>query len=291
MRRKKTDFCISAIMNKFSYNLYLDRLSEIALTSFDWINLPDTVDPRFLELILFSKGKILYFRDEIVGDLALQFSTSGKLDFYRNPTKRRAIADNGYTNNLNQKNSVIIYNNYMRIPTAPIMEYYAMRLWDYDNTIAVNVNAQKTPVLLQCAEEQRPTVANLYKEYDGNAPVIYGDKNLDLNAIKSIITGAPFVADKIYNIKMKIWNEALTALGVNYNIEKKERLVTDEVNVSQGATNAMKNTRLKARKEACKKINDMFSLNIDVKPAEGVNLDPPFMEDLPETENEVIKNE
>lgn len=289
MRRKKTDFGISAIMNKFSYNLYLDRLSEIALTSFDWVNLPDTVNPRFLELILFSEGQILYFRDEIVGDLTLQFSTSGKLDFYRNPTKRRAIADNGYTNNLDQYNSVIIYNNYMRIPTAPIMEYYAMRLWDYDNIIAVNANAQKTPVLLQCAEEQRPTVANLYKEYDGNAPVIYGDKNLDLNAIKAISTGAPFVADKIYNIKMKIWNEALTTLGVNYNIEKKERLVTDEVNASQGATNAMKNTRLKARKEACKKINEMFNLNIDVKPAEGVNLDPPFIEDLPE--NEVTANE
>lgn len=275
-RRKKTEFGNSAIMNRFSYDLYLDKLSEIAMTSFEWVNLPETIDPRFLELILFTQGKILYFKDEVVGDLTLQFSSSGKLDFYRNPIRRRAIADNGYTNELSKENSVIIYNNYMRRPTAPTMEYYAMRLWDFDNIIGVNANAQKTPVLVQASEEQRLTVLNVYKEYDGNSPVIFGDKNLDLNCLKVMKTDAPFIADKLYTLKMQIWNEALTTLGVNFNIDKKERLITDEVRDSQGATNAMKNTRLKSRKEACKEINRMFNLNIDCKPSAEVDTAPPF---------------
>ena len=243
-RRKRTNFSNSAIMNRFSYDLYLNKLSEIAMTSFEWVNLPDTIDQRFLELILYTQGKILYFQDEILGDLTLQFSANGKLDLYRNPTKRRIIADNGYTNERSKIDSVIIYNNYMRLPTAPVMEYYAMRLWDYDNIIAVNAEAQKTPILVQASEEQRLTVLNVYKEYDGNSPVIFGDKNLDLNCLKVMKTDAPFVADKLYSLKMQLWNEALTTLGVNFNIDKKERLITDEVKDSQGATNAMRNTFL-----------------------------------------------
>lgn len=283
-RKKKTEFSNSAIMNRFSYDLYLNKLSEIAMTSFEWTGLPETVDPRFLELILYTEGKILFFRDEIIGPLTLQFSAAGSLDFYHNPIRRRAIADNGYTNELNQDNSVIIYNNYMRTPSAIDMEYYAMRLWDYDNIIAVNANAQKTPVLVQANEEQRLTVQNVYKEYDGNAPVIFGDKNLDLNCLKVLKTDAPFVADKLYNLKMKLWDEALTTLGVNFNIEKKERLITDEVKDAQGATNAMKNTRLKARKEACEQINRMFNLNIDCKPALDPEIRAPF-EDIEGAKN------
>lgn len=283
-RKKKTDFSNSAIMNRFSYDLYLNKLSEIAMTSFEWSGLPETIDPRFLELILYTEGKILFFRDEIIGPLTLQFSAAGSLDFYRNPIRRRAIADNGYTNELNQDNSVIIYNNYMRTPSAIDMEYYAMRLWDYDNIIAVNANAQKTPVLVQANEEQRLTVQNVYKEYDGNAPVIFGDKNLDLNCLKVLKTDAPFVADKLYNLKMKLWDEALTTLGVNFNIEKKERLITDEVKDAQGATNAMRNTRLKARKEACEQINRMFDLNIDCKPDLDPEIRAPF-EDIEGAEN------
>ena len=102
-------------------------------------------------------------------------------------------------------------------------------------------------------------------DYDGNAPVIYGDKNLDLNGIKAIQTGANYVADKIYDLKTKVWNEALTFLGIsNVSIQKKERLVSDEVLRSQGGTVASRYSRLQARQSAAEKINAMFGTNITV---------------------------
>lgn len=283
-RRKRTDFSNSLIMNQYSYMLYFNKLSEIALTSFEWINTPDEIDTRFLELMLYENGHCLFFADPLLGFLTLNFAGFNELDIYRNPVERRVIADNGYQATCFKTDSVIIYNNYLRTPSVIDMEYYARRLWDLDNVIAVNANAQKTPILVQASEEQRLSVQNVYKEYDGNSPVIYGDKNLDLNCLKVMKTDAPFVADKIYQLKKEIWNEALSTLGINYNIEKKERLITNEVEDSQGATNALCNTRLKARKNAVKEINKMFGLNIDcVKSGEP---DPQLVK-LPEIPVEV----
>ena len=37
---------------------------EIACNAYEWSNLPDTIDERFLEIGLFSKGEMIYFNDE-----------------------------------------------------------------------------------------------------------------------------------------------------------------------------------------------------------------------------------
>jgi hypothetical protein len=127
------------------------------------------------------------------------------------------------------------------------------------------VNAQKTPILVQGNDKQRLSLINLYKEYDGNTPVIFGDKTLDLNALKCLSTQAPYVADKLYELKTKIWNEALTYLGItNVTYQKKERMVTDEVMRSQGGTIANRMSRLNSRREAVEHINAMFGTDIEV---------------------------
>lgn len=263
-----------------TYQFYLDRLTELAISMFDWKNLPSEIDKRFLELTLYTDGQGVFFKEDVVGEYAaLQVTTNGRLNKYRVPIDRRAYAVNGYQRNLNIDNSVIIYNNMLRTPSVKYMQMYAFRLWDLDRTIDVNARAQKTPVLLQANEQQKLTLLNLYKEYDGNSPVIFGDKNLDLNGIKCVQTNAPYVADKLYQLKTQIWNEALTYLGIaNMNIMKKERLVTDEVQRNQGGTIASRYSRLKSRQEAAKKINEMFGLNISVEYSEDFQIIEPEQE-------------
>lgn len=264
-RRRKTNFDESAIMNNRTYGEYLERLTELSISMFEWKNLPDSIDERFLELTLFGDGQAVFFKDEELGFLCLQVAMNGGFNVYRVPIRRRAYAVNGYQRNLDDKNSVIIYNNYLRTNSVNMVKVYSKRLYNLDRIIDVNANAQKTPVLLQGSEMQRLTLLNLYKEYDGNAPVIFGDKNLDINGLKCITTEAPYVADKIYTLKTQIWNEALTYLGIsNLNIQKKERLVSDEVIRNQGGTIASRYSRLQARRNACEEINKMFGLEIEV---------------------------
>lgn len=247
-------------------NFYFTRLMEIAISIFKWQNLPETIDSRYLELTLFRNGVCCFFRDDVIGDLALQCAVGGKLNVYNVPTRYEVVTPSGYFRALNEKNAVLIWNNLLHLPSNPQILDYAARLTKLDNLFDVNVNAQKTPILIKCDEKQRLTFKNLYLEYDGNSPVIFGDKSLDLNGFQVLKTDAPFLGDKILDLKNQIWNEALTYLGVtNVNFQKKERMIVDEVNRLQGGVIASRASRLKARQQACEKINKMFGLKIWVE--------------------------
>lgn len=264
MARRKTNFWESAVMNNATYIQYYNRLIELSIAMFDWTGLPDTIDPRFLELTLFKYGQAVFFKDEVIGYLALTNAVQGSLDVYGYPVASRAYSPyNKYQKNLTLDDSVIIYNNYLRTPSSLDVEVFAKRLYNLDRVIDVNANAQKTPVLIKCAETQRLTMKNLYKEFDGNSPVIFGDNGLNDANFTVLSTEAPYVADRIYQLKTQIWNEALTYLGIsNINVQKKERLITDEVSRNMGGVIASRYSRLNARQNACEKINKMFGLNV-----------------------------
>lgn len=279
-RKRDLQFCESAYMNNRTYLQYYNRLTELAISMFEWQNLPETVDQRFLEMCLFSDGMCVFFQDEVLGYLSLQCMIGGKLNVYRIPMERRAYATNGYQRELDGKNSIIIFNNYLHTNSMLDVEMFSKRLYNLDRAIDVNANAQKTPVLIQCEESQRLTMKNLYKQYEGNEPFIFGTKGLDANGLKVLQTGAPYVADKLYELKTQIWNEALTYLGIsNINVVKKERMITDEVTRNQGGTVASRYSRLESRRQACKQINEMFGLDVWVDYRED-------FQDIKEQENE-----
>lgn len=264
MAKRDGKFWQSARRNNATYLQYYMHLTELAMSMFEWKNLPDTVDARFLELTLFEDGQIVFFNDEELGFLCLQCAVNGGFNVYRIPTNRRAYAVNGYQKNLTENDSVIIYNNFLRTNSMLDVRNFAERLYNIDRAIDVNINAQKTPILIKCDEQQRLTMLNTYQQYDGNQPVIFGDKALNTNAFQVLNTGAPLVADRLYELKTQLWNECLTYLGIsNINVQKKERLITDEVIRNQGGTIASRYSRLEARRQACEQINRMFGLDIE----------------------------
>lgn len=279
----KDQFNQSAVDNNLTFREYLDRLTELSISMFEWRNLPPTVDARYLELQLFETGCMVYFDDDVIGNLCLNCLYNGQFDVYGNPTSRRAYSKyNQYQKELNQDDSVVIWNNYLHTNSIMQVRQYALRLYNLDRIIDVNANAQKTPVIVQATEKQRLTMLNLYKEYNGNAPFIFGDRDIDFQGLKAISTGAPYICDKIYQLKTQIWNEALTYLGIsNINIQKKERLITDEVTRNQGGTIASRYSRLESRREAVKKINEMFGTNIEVN----------YREDFQEVDNDILPND
>ena len=293
-KREKTLFGESATVNNLTYMQYLNRLTELSVSMFEWKNLPPTVDARYLELHLFETGSMVYFDDDVIGNLCLDCLPSGRLDVYGNPVLRRAYSGyNNYQKLLKESNSVIIWNNYLHTNSILEVKMFARRLYNLDRIIDVNANAQKTPVLIQGTEQQRLTLKNLYNEFDGNSPFIFGDKNLDLNSLKCLQTGAPYVCDKLYNLKQMYWNEALTYLGINNTgAQKRERMLSIESSQAQGGTISSRYSRLQSRREAVEKINAMFGTNIEVNYRED------FMSvyegqgvDTTEGESEVVLNE
>lgn len=265
-KKKNQSFHDTLMANGATYVQYYNRLMELSMSMFEWKNLPDTVDERYLELGLFSSGCMVFFKDDVIGELALNMTYQGGFDIYGEPTRRRAYSRyNQFQTTLNKDNSVIIWNNMLRTNSELDVQMFAYRLYNLDRIVDINANAQKTPVLITCDEKQKLTMKNLYMKYEGNYPVIFGDSNLDIKSLSVLKTDAPFVGDKIYDLKVKIWNEALTYLGIsNINTTKKERMITDEVIRNQAGTIASRYSRLESRRRAVKKINKMFGLNITV---------------------------
>lgn len=271
-RRTKTNngiFIDSAVGNKMAYMAYYAQLLEIAISRFKWINLPKTVDARFLELALNTKGFALFFKDEDIGFLGMNTTIGGQLSNYNIPINRQAFASNGYKANRTIRDSVIIWNNLIHTNGQLKLLEFAKDLYNLECIIRTNANAQKTPLMILCDERTRLTMENLYQKYEGNAPFIFGssrNSDLSVTSIQAMNTQAPYLADKLYQLKANIWNEALTFLGIsNISITKKERMLSDEVNRMQGGVLASRYSATEARKQACEEINNMFGLNIDVE--------------------------
>lgn len=245
---------------------FLNRLTEYALNVFEWTGLPTGVDARFIEKKLFEEGKICFFKDKFLGFLCLPVNESGLQNVYGEFNRKNIHADNGFTRKRTLENSVVIYNNYLRTPTFTTINLYAIRLSRVQITIDQNLNAQKTPILIVSPENQRLTLKEVYNQYEGDKPVIYADSELAIDSIRVLKTDAPYVVDKLTLYKHELWNEVMTFLGINNaNQEKKERLVESEVGANDEQIEQARYNMLDARRDACKKINEMFGLNIDCK--------------------------
>lgn len=265
MAKRKNEFGTSLVVNSMSFMNYYEELLNIAVSSIRWEGLPPEVDERYLEYTLCVGGFALFYKDEFADRyVALRCTIGAPLNIYDVPTTRRAYASNGYQYEAEADKSVIIFNNYLHTSMVPRLQYYARRLYDLDRTIDINARTQKTPLLLSCDDDDRLTILNLYKKYDGNEPVITGTTNIKADAIKAIQTGAPYVGDKLYDLRMNIMNEALCYIGINNMADhKKERMSLDEVNITNGFVYANREARLAMRQQAAREIKDKFGLELN----------------------------
>ena len=272
-KAKDIRFLDSALMNSETYYDYIDRFKKICLSMFEWVNLPESMNARYLEECLYYKGQAALLKDELYGFINTQAASNGYLNIYGLPTEINCFS---YQYNSIRKlytglegtedtDCILVMNNWQRVPTASTIELFCQRLAEAEMTASVNIKAQKTPVLIVVDENQRLMMENLYSQYDGNRPFIFGDKNqLSENAIKCISTGADFIADKVMDYKKEIWNEALQFLGINtLQTEKKERLITDEASSNNELINLNLQSMLIPRQEAAKQFNKLFGLSGD----------------------------
>lgn len=254
-------------LNIETYFDYFNRLSLIAQSIFKYENLPNFINEKWIERYLFEFGSCVFFNDRNLGFIVTKFNNVGNLNNYDEPTQIRPFGTNYTTDEklINNENCVIIRNNALSIPTVNTINLYAIRLTEISRTIDVNINAQKTPVLIKCSDKQKLVLKNAYKQWDGNSPVIFADKSLDMATFNVLKTDAPIVFDKLQIQKNMIWNEIMTVLGINNaNMDKKERLVDDEVRANNEQVEICADVMLKSRELAVEQINNLFGLNIKV---------------------------
>ena len=267
--KKMSETDLSMLINDKTYIDYLNRLKLIAISLFTWRGLDEVAGygaSRFMEMNLYEFGKSCFLKDKNIGFKVLRAMPDDKYNIYYLPNRVRAYSL-GYNEMYNFDDLVYVMNNELELPTLDTISLMAYRLYETERTIDINLIAQKTPILIEGDTKTILTLKNVYMQYSGNTPFIFGNKQFDIsNKLNVLKTDAPYLIDKLELHKHEIWNECMTYLGINNaNTDKKERLITDEVESNNDLINYYLNCFYKTRKQACELINKKYNLNIEIE--------------------------
>lgn len=256
--------------NNMTFSYYYYKLMLVARSLFEWENLPNNMDERWIEKYLFTSGKCIFYKDPTMGFMVAGLAQQGSINCYGDPTSVWPVAEN-YTYNgeklVNGENCYVIRNNDLMLPNFPIIRHYAYKLCNIDRAIDTNVEAVKTPIIVRCSEKQKLSLKNAINQRKDNEPVIWSSDLSDINEmVDTLTTNAPIVFPQLQTQKHMILNEVFTDLGINNaNMDKRERMVANEVEANNEQVKACEDVMLKSRQQACKEINRIFGTNISVK--------------------------
>lgn len=280
MKRKLVN---SQLTNLATYQSCSRQMLALAENVFNYEGLPEYIDVSFLNKTLLRKGAVAFFRDTVLGILALPYTNIGALDVYGRPTRIEVYGQNGYTKTLTSDEFVIMYDNDGRYPLFLDILQMSERVALKKRIIDINIAQQKTCRVWKTSTEQEKTVKDLLNDIDGCVENVIGYDNIDLEDIEAVLAPAPFVADKVHDSLKEDWAEFFRLIGIsNIQINKKERLITDEVEAMQGGTIASRFNRYNPRLKAVKEIKEKFGVEIKVAYYDGL---PTSLKPLIEEEN------
>lgn len=257
---------ISQLSNFNTYNMFKRRLLNLAENVFVFKNLPKYIDTRFMNSQLVKNGSIVFYYEEAVESvIALPYETFGKTDIYNRPIIIQAVAKNGVrSKKLNPDEYVIMYDNNGFYPIWLDLEMYAERLALLLRTMDINVNQQKTPRIFQVPQELKKTIEDLTSNIDAGVDTILTYDNLNVDAVNVLLSPAPLVVPELRQEFNALWGEVLSLIGItNVSIQKKERLIRDEMSALNGGTIASRYSRFEPRKKAVEEINEKFADFLD----------------------------
>lgn len=266
---KRKDLTTEAmIRNNKTYLDYYDRLKLLSTSLFKYDGLDEIFGfgaSRFLENALFEKGRAVFVKDDTKGYMVCNVNPESSLNIYNLPTKIRAW-NIGYSKTFDLDDVVYIMNNEAQKPTSSTIELFAYRLYDVQRTMEVNLEAQKTPIAIETDDKGVLTAQNAYMQQSGNMPVIFINKDMDLGKKFNVLnTDAPYLLDKLTLYKHEIWNECMTFLGINNaNTDKKQVVLTPEIESNNDLINFYLNCFYEPRKRAIDSLNEKFGLNIQI---------------------------
>lgn len=270
----KTRMINSQLSNDRTYQMYFRQMLSLAENVFEFEGLNRFIDVSYLNKTLMRQGSIAWFKDEILGVIALPYRSLTTLDIYGRPKKIEVFSKaNNYHRILKKSEFVIMYDNNGRYPLYLDICQMAERIANCVRTQDINVSQQKTPRIWKTTQDKLLSLKTLLNNVDANVESIVTQNGEDmkvLDDLECILNPAPYVTDKIDLHLKELWAEFFRLIGVaNLQEQKRERVIQDEMIASQGGTIASRYSRFEPRANAIAKINEKFGTNISVKYYDG----------------------
>lgn len=258
------------VYKNVNFTRIYDYYKMLALNMFTWENLPQTMNSRYIENALYENGLCLVNNDTNMGLISVPCNYGADMNINGESTE---VITSGYNyiktiNYIKNKDCVLIRNNDLAKATREYIANYAERMLEVEMCIRANINQQKFPWFINATEKTKKALEIIFEKVENFEPFILANREIGLgdNALEVLTMPTPYVADKLNEYKYELEREILTFLSLNNNFEKKERLLTDEINSNNDfiSTNAM--LMYKNRLQACEEINKKFGLNVKVLP-------------------------
>lgn len=279
-----------------------NRLVSIVINIYEWVGLPDTCDPYFFETILLWQAQACIIKDEKKGGfLSLPATPASQMNLYYENTYWRAyslgysqkfLALTKWNKDIYKKATTVIdvpevvptgcvcVDNSMSYPLIETVRMYTDKLVDVMRAIDVKVKQLKLGFIIETDEESKTAIHQAINDVDQNVLAVFARRDIAkvMKESKSINTGAtPIELETLWKHYDNIMSAFLTAFGINNlnTADKKERLLTDEVNSNneQIALNAA--YRLDQRLHFCENFNSVFGTNVSCRIKHSYTEDDP----------------
>ena len=260
-------------------------LMSIAGQLFKWDNLPDDIKPHIVEEILFQYGSAVFFQ---VGGhyICLPASNQYDLNMYGEMIQVKPIGLNGaempnrYIHEnwivkgetavlANPVDAVLIKNNQQMISTWAFLSPFIDRLvytWQ-----SMGINQALSTRLRGFIHANKDNSGAIYSALNSvlgsKSPLkVISERDNTLEDITAVDMATEYIPEKFWLDFTNTLDMIYTILGINNKmaVEKKERLITDEVNANNASIQLFRDSMFQFRKEAVQEINALFGLNIKV---------------------------
>lgn len=240
----------------------------LAITRFEWVGLPKTVDPIFLERQLLLGGRATIAQPAKGKKKGFWYSAkctqTGPLGVYDYPKSWQAYNRDQLRFNVTAKNGVWIYDNVMRFPMCAALDMYARELVDVQKTEQVNRFWQKLPFVLVAPDDMEISAENLLSQVMGGEPAIVANRYVkDMEPYK-LGFDVPFLGHELSAAEQNVLNKVYTILGIANLTFKSERMIEDEVHDMGEPSTLMALSALLERRRAAERLNTRFGMNVSV---------------------------
>lgn len=251
--------------------LLYNHFVNLAIKRFKWDNLPDGLTSDILEEMLISYGQLGAIKDRGLIKI-LPAHGNNRVNIYNQPIGYMLYGMNGETHNVSAKEMVRLRNNPLGTPDKENLLIFAKRIDNIERTQDVNLFQQCIPKIIATNRNGVLTAKNIVNKIkEFSFVILTRDKGIN-NQIRQddvIDTSSPYLLDKLSDYDNYIVNKVMTYLGINNaNIDKKERLITDEVNANNDQIQSILDMYFECRQEFCDLVNEKFGTNITVEKRE-----------------------
>ena len=245
------------------YRNYFFRFKDIATNIFEYKGLSKELTKE-IEERLFYFGRCGIIKDNIL--FAVDVAPYGE-NRYGKPTGFNFTFRNGDAVGLNDCtigiDGVYALNTYDNFPTALIAEQYSFQLAHVDTSIVVELINSRMVDVLKAPNNASAECARQYQNdiYKGKLSFI-SDKTEDIE-IDRTTKGAGHLKEYI-DTKDRFLKDVYETFGVKRLAEKRERMITGEVESTTDLMMLNLKEMLDCRKKMCEDINKIFGTNASV---------------------------